>query len=385
MKLKVKRKILLFIDWYLPGYKAGGPIRSVANLIEKLCDEFDLKVVTCNSDLGDNIPYPNVIADSWQITDSGTSVYYFSNKNPSAKAIKKILLDEKPDVVYLNSMYSISFTLNPLRLTKQLFPKTKVVIAPRGMLSSGALLIKPFKKRLFLIFARSVSWFSNITWHASSETEKEEITNVFGKRADVMIARNLTKKKKIDVYRREKSVGEVKLLYIARISAVKNLLQSLQLLNLMKTKYEIIYDIYGQIDDSNYWELCKKEIKTLPGNIKVSIKGTVDNEKLSDIIKNYHFLFNLTHNENFGHSIVESLSEGCPVIISNNTPWKGLQKDSAGWDISLDDKEAVILALQTACKMNQHEYDQWSDGAYRLAGSIFNDTESEQKNRELFR
>jgi len=32
MQSKDKKKILVFIDWYLPGYKAGGPVRSMANI-----------------------------------------------------------------------------------------------------------------------------------------------------------------------------------------------------------------------------------------------------------------------------------------------------------------------------------------------------------------
>jgi hypothetical protein len=31
-----KKKILVFVDWYLPGYKAGGQIRSVASMVGHL-------------------------------------------------------------------------------------------------------------------------------------------------------------------------------------------------------------------------------------------------------------------------------------------------------------------------------------------------------------
>ena len=36
------------------------------------------------------------------------------------------------------------------------------------------------------------------------------------------------------------------------------------------------------------------------------------------------FYFYLQH-ENFGHVIVESWQNGCPVLISENTPWKNLE------------------------------------------------------------
>ena len=41
-----KKKILVFIDWYLPGYRAGGPIQSIANLVNHLDDELDISIVT---------------------------------------------------------------------------------------------------------------------------------------------------------------------------------------------------------------------------------------------------------------------------------------------------------------------------------------------------
>ncbi|MBI9061941.1 MAG: hypothetical protein JEZ14_08115 [Marinilabiliaceae bacterium] len=45
-----KKKILIFIDWFLPGYKAGGPVRSMANMVEYLMEEYDFFIVTRNTD-----------------------------------------------------------------------------------------------------------------------------------------------------------------------------------------------------------------------------------------------------------------------------------------------------------------------------------------------
>ena len=42
-----------------------------------------------------------------------------------------------PDVIYLNSLFSVPFALQPLRAAKSL--GIRVVLAPRGMLGAGAL------------------------------------------------------------------------------------------------------------------------------------------------------------------------------------------------------------------------------------------------------
>jgi hypothetical protein len=38
--MNIKLKIMTFVGSYLPGYKAGGPIRTLANIVDRLGDEF---------------------------------------------------------------------------------------------------------------------------------------------------------------------------------------------------------------------------------------------------------------------------------------------------------------------------------------------------------
>ena len=43
-----------------------------------------------------------------------------------------------------------------------------------------------------------------------------------------------------------------------------------------------------------------------------------------------------THGESFGHIIVEAWAAGCPVLISDRTPWRELREQGVGWDVPLD-------------------------------------------------
>ena len=45
-----KPQVLVFIDWYKPYYKAGGPVRSMVNLVEHLSDRIDFHIVTSDRD-----------------------------------------------------------------------------------------------------------------------------------------------------------------------------------------------------------------------------------------------------------------------------------------------------------------------------------------------
>ena len=43
---------MICTDYYRPGYKGGGPIKSVENLVESLGENFSATILTSNRDLG---------------------------------------------------------------------------------------------------------------------------------------------------------------------------------------------------------------------------------------------------------------------------------------------------------------------------------------------
>ena|ERR1039458_4437225 len=57
--------VLVLVGTYLPGYKTGGPIRSIANLVAALGEEFPFRIVTLDRDLGDKAPFPGVVVNQW--------------------------------------------------------------------------------------------------------------------------------------------------------------------------------------------------------------------------------------------------------------------------------------------------------------------------------
>ena len=71
----MKKKILVFVARYLPGYKSGGPIRSISNLVESLGGEFDFYVVTSDRDAGEDRPYPSIRRSSWTEVGNARVLY----------------------------------------------------------------------------------------------------------------------------------------------------------------------------------------------------------------------------------------------------------------------------------------------------------------------
>src|ERR1700753_1854878 len=85
----LNKKILLFADWYEPGYKAGGPIRSCVNFARYMREEYRVFVFTSDRELGSTAAYPSILADQWQETGENLSVYYCSPRMLTRRNIRR--------------------------------------------------------------------------------------------------------------------------------------------------------------------------------------------------------------------------------------------------------------------------------------------------------
>lgn len=377
-----KKKVLIFIDWFLPGYKAGGPIQSVANLIDHLKEEFDFSVITRDTDYCETTPYGSVISDAWNLREDGVRVYYFSKEKLNRTNLRTLIRKTDFDIVYLNGIYSLYFTLIPLVLLRKKHGK-KIIIASRGMFAQSALGVKKTKKQFFLRAVKIIKLFDSTIFHATNDLEKDDIRIALGNRVAVRTAANLPQKYlKQSYHHREKMQGGVRLVNVARISPEKNLLQALKILK--EVRVNVIFDFYGPVYDQEYWNQCKEVLDTLPSNITARYRGSLENTKVMDTLKQYHFMFMPTLGENFGHIIFQSLSAGCPVIISDQTPWKNLEPLFLGWDISLQDTNSFVAAIEDASKMSQEDYEKMSKAAYGFALQYMDDSKVLEQNRALF-
>ncbi len=350
-----KKNIAVLIDWYLPGNKAGGPVKSVYSMLNLLKDEFNFFVITTDHDLGSSAPYKNVKSDKW-VEYNGIPVYYISKTKLKSANILNVINGIKPDIVYLNSFWSYNFALLPLRFEKAGKLKADIVLAPRGMLGRGAMSIKPLKKKLFLSLIKFVNLHSKTIFHATTAEEQKEIHKVL-KKAEVRIASNVNSAQLNDKRIIKKEPGELKLFYLSRIARVKNLHFALEVLGKLKVAGKITYDIYGSLEDKAYWKECEALIKKLSVNITVSYKGELSFEEVQPMVDKYHFLFLPTLNENFGHSIYETLMSACPVLISDTTPWNGVNDNYCGFSLALKDKDEWLNSLQFMLQTDSDIYD----------------------------
>lgn len=373
-----KPKILIFIDWFTPGFKAGGPIKSVSNIVNSLHDDFNFYIITSDRDIDDAQPYPNEEFNKW-IQKAHYQIAYLQ-EGQRKTFITKTLKQQTFDAYYFNSLYSKPYTLDPFQLIKKLIKNPNVIIAPRGMLGKGALKIKPFKKKVFLTSTNTIGFFKNVIWHATDIKEVEDIQLAYGKKAIFFNAPNISilNIKEIPI---TKLKDELKLVFFSRISPKKNLYQALEILRNFTGK-NISLDIYGSIEDKSYWDKCKNFIEQNKLNAKYI--NTLNPNDVTSTLSKYHFLLFPTHHENYGHVIVEALIAGCGLIISTHTPWRNLNPNQIGWDIDLNNQQGFIKAIETGYQMNQKEYDIYRNNCYQYIINTIHQQNAVELTKKMF-
>jgi glycosyltransferase involved in cell wall biosynthesis len=363
--LTAKKTILVLVDWFLPGYLAGGPIQAIANLTQHLGNDFDFKIITTDRDFRTQTPYVAVVTNSWTVFE-GRNVFYISDKQLHTSFILNLIQNTPHDVIYLNSMFSKLFSIDILQAKAKKQIKSPIILAPRGMLGAGALAIKPIKKKLFLYYAKIFGLYRNIHWQATSQQETNEIRKQMGSKVFIYEMSDLPQlmpENAILTNKIIKNANQLRLCFISRISEKKNLHFAIDVLREIKD-CQIVYDVYGPIEDPSYWNMCVKKAKMLTENIQFAYKDSLKPNQVGEVLRQYHALFLPTHNENYGYIIVETLQNARMVVLSDQTPWRNLAQEKVGFDIPLTQKQAFVDAIRMLCQYKQTEFDVASNTCY---------------------
>jgi glycosyltransferase involved in cell wall biosynthesis len=342
-----KPKILAFIPYYLPGFKSGGPVRTLSNMIEYMGDEYEFYIVTLDRDLNESKPYENIIVEGWNNVGKA-KVYYLPPKKLGFNFIRKMLCGLDYDAIFLNSFFDKKFTL-PVLFIKwlRLSPSKPIIISPRGEFSDGAIENKPFIKKSYISFTRIFGLLRGLVWQASATPEYKDIRSKISVDSEnLILAQDFPtpfKESGSSNKRTEFLQSNVNIIFLSRVAPMKNLLFAIDVLSRVKVPF--IFDIYGMVDDADYWEQCQDSIKAKGLEDVITYKGEVGHEDIFNTLSAYDLFLLPSLGEGYGHAIIEAMTAGVPVLISDKTPWRDLQSAQVGWDISLDDIDGFVSAL----------------------------------------
>jgi glycosyltransferase involved in cell wall biosynthesis len=264
-------------------------------------------------------------------------------------------------------MYSYRFSVLPLLLLWKKKIKAQVVLSPRGMLKESAIKLKPVRKKLFIALLNRLHIPERVYFHATDLQEKKDILRYFPRAARVELIPNFSAGLPETGPPIEKVPGILRCVYISRIMPIKNILFFLKLLNMVRENIQLEFSIYGEVEDEKYWMQAQKVMHFLPKNIAVLYRGPLPHPLVTESLEANHVFVLPTLGENFGHAIFEAFSAGRPVLISDKTPWRGLQEKQIGWDIPLNYPEAWLAALQEAADADQAVFDTWCERCRQFA------------------
>ena len=393
--------ILSVVDHYLPGMKAGGPVRSVAHTVERLGPGYRFRLVTRDRDFGDRAPYPGIPRGEWHPVGNAQALYLPPGET-GMRGLRRVINATPHDVLYLNSLFSDRMTFTPLLLRRMgAIPARPVVVAPRGELHPGALAtgtwgrwfpprtvpggVTPryLKKRLYIRACKAAGLFDGIVWQASSPEEAADVRRWMGEDARVVVAPDLGAHRPPPPERpHAKEPGLLRLAYVSRVASKKNLEGALAFLAEVRGRVE--FDVYGPVEEAGYWNDCRRAISRLPANVTARYHGPIEHARVYEVFREHDLMILPTWGENFGHVILEALVEGCPVLISDQTPWRGLERRGVGWDLPLSAPGAFSAVLERCVAMGAEEHREWSRRAAAFGREWAGDEEAVQRTRELF-
>ena len=357
----MNKKLLIINKYFLPGVKAGGPIKSISNFVEKYSNSFDIYIVCLNHDAKDKNLYD--VETKKIISKNNYKIIYLSDKEVNFSNIIYLLNMIEPHFVYLNSFFDTVFTVKLLIIN--LVKDLDITLAPRGEFNDGALGLKSNLKKVYIFLVKKFLINQKISFHATNEVEKEKFRELFPGN-NIKYLPNLPEKPiKKSILKVNKTL---KVISVGRVSKIKNLDIFFRFLNTFKNS-NLLWDIYGPIEDFEYYNYLNSF--KFDDNIKINFKNVVHNEKIKDIMSGYHFLIHPSFSENYGQVIYEALSIGLPCLISKNTPWNNLSFYNCGYMFDpfslVDFSEKFSLMVKNV--LANHE--QMCVGAYSYANDYY--------------
>jgi len=377
-------RVLLFSNWFAPGYKAGGSQLAVINLVTALQDAFDFWVVTRDRDIGENKPFAEMRTGDWTNV-GGIQIRYLRPGELKLSSIRAVISSTPHDFMHLNSVVSLPFAAFPLLARRfGTSPQRPLLVSPHGEMAAEALEKKPVRKLVYLRAAKIAGLFRDALWHATSPHEEQDIKKVWGMETPIanapLIPAAIQPSQEL-ARRPAKRAGELRAVFLARIDRMKNLDLAINFINSIPNA---TLDIYGPVGQESYWAECQARISTSSRPDAFQYRGSIPHSDVARMLSQYDVLFQPSQSENFGYAMLEALAAGCPVLTSDRTPWKNLAQGGAGFDLPLDEPGLFLDALRQIQGMDEDQHRKMREQARIYARNYSERSSAEALTRAMY-
>jgi glycosyltransferase involved in cell wall biosynthesis len=243
------------------------------------------------------------------------------------------------DVVHIHAWWNLVSVLSCFAAIMRGVP---VVLSPRGTLSNYSFHNKNSRSKN-MIHGSMGRWLLKKSFiHVTSENELSAVKDIVTPKG-IFNLPNFIELGGTYAYAENVPSTHLKLIYLSRIEEKKGLDILLNALRTVTVPYQLTIAGDGNADYVNHL----KQVSVKNGIAdKLNWIGFQQENKF-DILKIHDLLILPSHNENFGNVVIESLSVGTPVLISENVGLADYVKENGmGW-ICQTDATSVSSAINT--------------------------------------
>ncbi|MGV6829440.1 MAG: glycosyltransferase [Flavobacteriales bacterium] len=329
--------ITILSPYYSPANKAGGPIKSIEGIAEILQNNsFDYTIITRDKDI-DHSPLEKTLYKKGVHYQNKISI---SLLNPFFR---------KSDIIWINSLYSFSFSILPI-LALLMMNKKTLLISPRGQLLQGSVTNKK------LLYLKLLKWLlkktkHQVVIHYTNKEEQNKSLPIFKDFKNIIFNNPLSGK--IDEYEIHKKSTKFNIGFFGRVSPIKNIEFIIKLFSNLPKSFS--FQIYGSIEDKVYYKKLIDLIKKLNLENQISFEGNYDKANFSNKVKRVDLIVIPSFSENFCHVFFEAIEKRKMVLASNGLPWESVNLLVKNTILPLD-KYLWLQQIKYIASLNEEQY-----------------------------
>jgi glycosyltransferase involved in cell wall biosynthesis len=312
---------------YKPAFIYGGPTMSVSMLCEQLVKKhIDVMVFTTTANGADELP----VTLNNTVDVDGVQVTYFKRLTKDHTHFSPTLLSKlwhevkNYDVVHIHAWWNMVSVLSCLISLMRGVP---VIVSPRGTLSPYSFLNKNrFVKNLIHQFLGK-PLLNKCYLHVTSQRENLAINSLVNP-INIFTIANFVKLAGKNNGDNNIPGTPIKLLFFSRIEEKKGLDILLGALLKVSVKYHLTIAGNGDVE---YIEKLKKYAVEQGVDKHITWAGFYNEDKF-DLLRKHDLFILPSYDENFANTVIESLSVGTAVLISENVGlYDYVQQKKLGW------------------------------------------------------
>ena len=320
-------KILQINASYKPAFIYGGPTMSVSILAEQLTKAgVWVNVFTTTANGANELP----VDIKEPVMIDGVKTIYFKritkdHTHFSPSLLAHVWRNAKDfDVVHIHAWWNLVSVLSCLAAVMRNVP---VVLSPRGTLSNYSFNNKNSRSKNIIHAVLGKSLLRKCFIHTTSENELLSVNAIVKSKGSFNIPNVIELGENKPRVNNEPG-DYLKLIYLSRIEEKKGLDILLDALKTVTIPYKLTIAGDGNADYINYL----KDI-AVKNNVSDKINWIgFQQESKFDVLRDHDLFILPSHDENFGNVVIESLSVGTPVLITEKVGLADYVKENGmGW------------------------------------------------------